>query len=196
MQTPPTPRQRCFGNKPGQGLLAAYHDTEWGVWSDDERYLFEMLVLEGAQAGLNWETVLKKRENYRKAFYNFDVHKVAAMDDAALQRLMHNPGLIRNRLKIQSVRQNAQVFLTIQQEYGAFATYLKSFVKEAPRIGRWQKLADVPTTSPESCALSKDLKKRGMRFVGPTILYAYMQAVGLVCDHLQACWRVPKVGGK
>ncbi|MEH0002772.1 MAG: DNA-3-methyladenine glycosylase I [Holosporaceae bacterium] len=196
MQTSQTPKQRCFGNKPGQQLLAAYHDTEWGVWSEDERYLFEMLALEGAQAGLNWETVLKKRANYRKAFYNFDVHKVAAMDDAALQHLLQNPGLIRNRLKIQSVRQNARVFLAIQQEYGAFASYLKSFVKEAPRIGRWQKLADVPTTSPESCALSKDLKKRGMRFVGPTIVYAYMQAVGLVCDHLQACWRAPKAKGK
>lgn len=179
-------KTRCFGS---EELYARYHDEEWGVPSHDDRYLFEMLILEGAQAGLSWETILKRREGYRKAFLDFDPRKVASMTDEVLDALCSNPGIIRHRLKIFSARQNARVFLKIQEEYGSFDRYLWAFVQGKPIIGHWKSLQEVPATTAESNALSKDLKKRGMSFVGSTIIYAYMQAVGLVDDHVTSCWR-------
>jgi DNA-3-methyladenine glycosylase I len=182
-------KQRCFGNKIGQEFYAQYHDEEWGIASHDDQHLFEMLILEGAQAGLSWETILKRREGYRQAFHNFDVVKVASMPDHELEALRNNAAIIRNRLKIYSTRQNAQIFLTIQKEFGSFDNYLWSFVNHKQIIHRWQNLTNVPVTSKESDALSADLKKRGMKFVGSTIIYAYMQAVGLINDHITSCWR-------
>jgi DNA-3-methyladenine glycosylase I len=181
-------KKRCFGNKVGQELYAAYHDDEWGVPSHDDIHLFEMLILEGAQAGLNWETVLKKREGYGIAFHQFDPCKVAAMSDEELMILRTNPALIRNRLKIEAARRNARVFIEIQKEWGSFDAYLWRFVGGNPRVNQWNSIKEIPSTTPESEALSKDLKKRGMRFVGPTIMYAYMQAVGMVNDHTRECW--------
>jgi len=182
-------KQRCFGNKPGQELYAQYHDQEWAIPVHDDRHLFEMLILEGAQAGLSWETILKRRQGYRQAFHNFDVEKVAVMTDEALQALCSNPAIIRNRLKIYSTRQNAQIFLLIQKEFGSFDDYLWSFVNHTQSRNEWQNIADLPITSTASDAISKDLKKRGMKFVGSTIIYAYMQAVGLVNDHSADCWK-------
>ena len=181
-------KKRCFGGAPGQEQYQAYHDCEWGVPSHVDHHLFEMLILEGAQAGLTWETILKRREGYRNAFHHFDPALVASMTDRELEALMHNPAIIRNRLKIFSARQNARVFLKIQQEFGSFDHYLWRFVEGKPIHNTWKELKDIPPTTPESNALSKDLKKRGMTFVGPTIMYAYMQAVGLVNDHLIDCW--------
>lgn len=180
-------KQRCFGNKEGQDLYAHYHDYEWGIPVHEDQKLFEFLILEGAQAGLNWETILKKRSGYQKAFHNFDPQKVAAMGDEDLEALRHNPEIIRNRLKIQSARKNARIFLDIQKEFGSFDRYLWSFVNHKQIRNHWAAFKEVPTETPESIALSKDLKKRGMSFVGPTIMYAYMQAVGLVDDHLTTC---------
>jgi len=182
-------KKRCFGNDPNKKFYADYHDHEWGVPSHDDRHLFEMLILEGAQAGLSWETILKKREGYRKAFHHFDPVKVASMTDHDLEKLCHNPDIIRNRLKIFGTRQNARAFLAIQEEFGSFDAYVWRFVKGVPLIHHRVSFKDVPPTTPESDALSKDLKKRGMTFVGSTIIYAFMQAVGLVNDHLQDCWR-------
>lgn len=182
------PLNRCFGNGPQQKLYAHYHDHEWGVPSHCDQHLFEMLVLEGAQAGLSWETILQKREGYRNAFHHFQVERVAAMQDEELELLRKNPSIVRNRLKIASARKNAQVFLQIQKEASSFDHYLWSFVGGQPKVNHWERWEEVPTSTPESQALSRDLKKRGMRFVGPTILYAYMQAVGLVNDHLTCCW--------
>ncbi len=181
-------KKRCFANKKGQDIYAKYHDEEWGNPVHDDRKLFEMLVLEGAQAGLSWETVLKKREGYRKSFYNFDPKKVAAMRDGELEKLRNNSEIIKNRLKIYSARNNAVVFLALKEEFGSFDSYLWSYVANKPIINHWSKFEDVPITTPESVALSKDLKKRGMNFVGSTIIYAYMQAVGMVNDHLTDCW--------
>jgi DNA-3-methyladenine glycosylase I len=181
-------KARCFGGQQGKDFYAEYHDHEWGVPSHDDQHLFEMLILEGAQAGLSWETILKRREGYRKAFHQFDPVKVAAMKDDELEVLRQNPEIIRNRLKIYGARQNAQAFLKIQQEFGTFERYLWGFVHGEPTRNHWQSFKDVPALTPQSDALSKDLKKRGMTFVGSTIIYAYMQAVGLVNDHLQGCW--------
>lgn len=189
MQKSPDGKTRCFGGKSGQELYAHYHDTEWGVPHHDDRHLFEMLILEGAQAGLNWETILKKREGYRACFHNFNVQKVANMTDEELEGLRNDSRIIRNRLKIFSARKNARVFLEIQKEFGSFDTYLWRFIGGAPRINHWQRFSDVPVTTPESDALSKDLKKRGMSFVGSTIMYAYMQAVGMVYDHPKGCFK-------
>lgn len=180
-------KKRCFGNKPGQEFYAYYHDYEWGVPVHDDRKLFEMLILEGAQAGLSWETVLKKRAGYQKAFHHFVPQKVAAMSDAELEALRQNPAIIRNRLKIYAARKNAQVFLEIQKEFASFDAYVWGFVEGRVIVNHRKSLADVPVTSPQSDALSKDLKKRGMTFVGSTIIYAYMQAVGMVNDHLAEC---------
>lgn len=185
----PDGKRRCFGNKPGQGFYADYHDHEWGIPVHDDRHLFEMLILEGAQAGLSWETILKKRAGYRRAFHQFEPDKVAAMTDAELEAQRGNAEIVRNRLKIYAARKNAQVFLRIQAAYGTFNAYLWRFVDGEPKIGHWPTVASVPVTTPESDALSKDLKKLGMTFVGSTIIYAYMQAVGLVNDHLTDCWR-------
>lgn len=181
-------KRRCFGDKPGQELYADYHDNEWGIPNRDDRHLFEMLILEGAQAGLSWETILKKREGYRRAFHGFDVEKVAAMTDGELEALRENPKIVRNKLKIRAARTNARVYLDIQREFGSFAEYAWSFVGGEPIVNRVDKFEDMPVTTPESEALSKDLKKRGMTFVGPTIIYAYMQAVGMVDDHFAWCW--------
>jgi DNA-3-methyladenine glycosylase I len=189
MQISADGKKRCFGGDPGKEFYAEYHDNEWGIPQHDDRHLFEMLILEGAQAGLSWETILKRREGYRRAFHQFDVAKVASMTDSELERLRENPEIIRNRLKIYSARKNAQVFLKIQEEHGSFDHYVWSFVNGKPIINHWQHIDNMPVTTPESDALSKDLKKRGMSFVGSTIIYAYMQAIGMVNDHPVDCWR-------
>jgi len=182
-------KKRCFGNGAGKEFYADYHDNEWGIPLHDDQRLFEMLILEGAQAGLSWETILKRRNEYRTAFHHFDPVKVASMRDSELEALRHNPGIIRNRLKIYAARHNAKIFLTIQDEFGSFDTYLWRFVNNTPIVNKWHHLIEAPSTTAESNALSKDLKKRGMAFVGPTIMYAYMQAVGMVNDHTVDCWR-------
>jgi DNA-3-methyladenine glycosylase I len=180
---------RCFGGQPGKELYAEYHDNEWGIPAHDDKHLFEMLILEGAQAGLSWETILKRRQGYRKAFYNFDPHKVAAMNDTELEALRLNSEIIRNRLKIYSTRANAQIFLKIQKEFGSFNKYLWAYVNNTPIINHPQTLKDVPSKTAMSDAISIDLQKSGMTFVGSTIIYAYMQAVGLVNDHIADCWK-------
>ncbi|MBA3603045.1 MAG: DNA-3-methyladenine glycosylase I [Parachlamydiaceae bacterium] len=181
-------KKRCFGGQPGKEFYAEYHDREWGIPSHDDTHLFEMLILEGAQAGLSWETILKRREGYREAFYRFDVRKVASMSDRELDDLLLNEKIIRNRLKVYSARKNAMVFIEIQKTFGSFDSYLWSFVNGKPIVNAWGQFQEVPARTVESDALSKDLKKRGMIFVGSTIMYAYMQAVGLVNDHLKDCW--------
>ncbi|MCX5924004.1 MAG: DNA-3-methyladenine glycosylase I [Candidatus Dependentiae bacterium] len=183
-------KKRCFGNGVGKEFYAQYHDDEWAVALHDDRYLFEMLILEGAQAGLSWETILKRRDGYRKAFHGFDVLKVASMSDDELESLILNPDIIRNRLKIYSTRQNAQIFIKIQKKFGSFDKYLWKFVENKTIVTRKKELKDVATKTLQSDALSKDLKKRGMNFVGSTIIYAYMQAIGMVDDHLVDCWKV------
>ncbi len=181
-------KKRCFGNKQGQEFYAYYHDMEWGIPVYKDKKLFELLILEGAQAGLSWETVLKKREGYHRAFHDFDVNKVAQMSDEALEKLRNCPDIIRNRLKIYAARKNARVFIEIQRQFGSFSKYLWAHVDGKPIINHWQSFEEVPVTTDLSDAISKDLKKRGMSFVGSTIIYAYMQAVGLVDDHLKDCW--------
>ncbi|MBM4313580.1 MAG: DNA-3-methyladenine glycosylase I [Deltaproteobacteria bacterium] len=166
-----------------------YHDKEWGVPVYDDRLLFEFLTLESAQAGLNWYTILKKRENFRKAFENFEPAKVAAFDRAKIEELLLNPGIIRNRLKIEATVNNARQFLAVQAEYGNFSKYIWEFVGGKPKINTLQELSDYPATSDESDALSKDLKKRGFKFLGSTVCYAHMQATGMVNDHFLDCFR-------
>ncbi len=170
-------------------LYVAYHDEEWGVPVHEDRRLFEKLVLEGAQAGLSWITILRKREAYRRAYHGFDPVKVAAMSDGELEALLQDPGLVRNRLKIFGARKNARAFLAVQREFGRFDAYLWAFVGGKPQVNHPRTLSDIPTVSPEAAALSKDLKKRGFTFVGPTIMYAYLQSMGLVDDHLSSCWK-------
>lgn len=167
----------------------AYHDREWGVPVHDDRKLFEMLVLEGAQAGLSWITILRKRENYRNAFSNFDPTKIARYDAKKVKALMQNEGIVRNRLKIESTISNAKAFLAVQKEFGSFDAYIWQFVGGRPKVNRWKNIKRLPATTPESDAMSKDLKKRGFRFVGSTICYAFMQATGMVNDHLISCFR-------
>ncbi len=186
--------QRCAWVTPNEPLYIQYHDTEWGVPVHDNRILFEMLILEGAQAGLNWITVLKKRENYRAAFDQFDVEKIAHYDDAKITALLANPGIIRNRPKIQAAIRNAQAYLRVREEFGTFDAYIWSFVGGQPIVNRWQTLREIPAETAESKAMSKDLLKRGFRFVGPTICYAFMQACGLVNDHTIDCFRYLEVG--
>lgn len=178
-------KNRCFGNE--HELYASYHDNEWGKEVHDDTVLFEFLVLEGAQAGLNWYTILKRREGYRKAFKNFDPEKVAKMTDQELEDLRNDEGIIRNKLKIYSARKNARVFLQIQKEFGSFDHYVWGFVNHKQIVNHHQDWSTVHPTTEISDKLSKDLKKRGMSFVGSTIIYAYMQAVGLVDDHLETC---------
>ena len=180
-------KSRCFGSH--SELYARYPDTEWGVPVHDDRTLFEMLILEGAHAGLSWEIILKKRDGYRAVFHNFDVGRVAAMTDEDLAEAVTNPAIVRHRQKVASTRKNAQVFMAIQAEVGSFDAWLWSWVDGATVVGSWATMADIPATTPISDALSKDLKARGMSFVGTTIIYAYMQAVGLVNDHHRGCWR-------
>ena len=166
-----------------------YHDREWGVPVHDDRLQFEFLVLEGAQAGLSWSTILRKREGYREAFANFDPGKVARFTKKRIEKLLTNPAIVRNRLKVNSVVTNAQAFLAVQDEFGTFDDYIWSFVDGEPVQNRFRKDSDIPATSPESDALSKDLKKRGFKFVGSTIMYAHMQATGMVNDHVVDCFR-------
>ena len=170
-------------------LMIAYHDTEWGVPVHDDRKLFEFLVLDAAQAGLSWRTVLLKRENYRKAFDNFDAEKVARYTEKRLQKLLANPGIIRNRLKVRSAVTNARATLNVRDEFGTFDRYIWQFVGGKPRINRIASMKQIPVTSKESDAMSKDLRGRGFNFVGSTICYAFMQAAGLVNDHLVTCFR-------
>lgn len=181
------PRIRCSwaSDKPH---MIRYHDREWGRPVHRDRRLFEMLLLEGAQAGLTWDTILRRREGYRKAFAGFDPAKVAKFTAVRKKQLLGNPGIIRNRLKIDSAVTNAQAFLAVQKEFGSFDRYLWQFVDGKPKLNWRRTMADVPAMSPESDALSKDLKKRGFRFVGSTIVYAFMQAVGMVDDHLNSCF--------
>ncbi len=167
--------------------MQAYHDTQWGVPSRDERHLFEFLILEGAQAGLSWATVLARRAHYRRAFAGFDPARVAHFDRRHIERLLQDAGLIRNRAKLEAAVGNARAFVAVQEACGSFADYLWGFVDGVPRVNAPRSAADVPTQTPQSQALSRDLKRRGFRFVGPTICYAYMQAVGLVNDHLAEC---------
>ena len=170
-------------------LYLAYHDTEWGVPEYNDRKLFELLILEGAQAGLSWLTVLKKRENYRSAFAQFDAKKIATFTDRDVVKLLLNAGIVRNRLKIAATIQNAQSFLVIQKEQGSFADYLWQFAGGKPKTNAWKTLKDIPAKTAESDAMSKDLTKHGFKFVGSTICYAFMQATGMVNDHLVDCFR-------
>lgn len=184
----PDGKNRCFANHVGKEIYATYHDEEWGRPQYEDTHLFEMLILEGAQAGLSWETILKRREAYREVFLGFDPEKVARMSDDDLEKILQDDRIIRNRKKVFATRQNAKVFLAIQKEHGTYSAYHWSFVQNKPIQNHWTQLKDVPAQTSESVAYSKDLKKRGMTFVGPTIIYAYMQAVGLVNDHLTDCW--------
>ena len=170
-------------------LMVQYHDKEWGVPVHDDRTLFEFLVLEGAQAGLSWQTVLNKRENYRKAFHAFQPAKIARYNNKDAQRLLRDPGIIRNRLKVQATINNAKQILQLQREYGSFDKYIWQFVGGKPVKHRFESLGEIPATTNESDSMSKDLRKRGLRFVGPTICYAFMQAVGMVNDHTTKCFR-------
>jgi DNA-3-methyladenine glycosylase I len=174
-------------------LYLDYHDTEWGVPVHDERTLFEFLILEGAQAGLSWSTILNKRQAYIQAFDNFEPTKVASYDDTKIQQLLTNPGIVRNRLKIQAAIQNARSYLKIQDQYGSFDTYIWQFVDGKPIQNSWKSLQEIPATTKESDAMSKELKKRGFTFVGSTICYAFMQAVGMVNDHIVDCFRWQEV---
>ena len=188
-------RIRCAWAADGE-LMQGYHDTEWGVPLHDDQSLFEFLCLEGAQAGLSWRTVLHKRDNYRGAFHQFDIARVAAMKDRELEKLLLDPGLIRNRLKITATRDNAKAALAVIDEHGSLDTYLWSFVDGKPVQNRWQTRGDVPASTSVSDRMSKDMKKRGFRFVGSTICYAFMQATGMVNDHLVECFRHQACAGK
>ncbi len=170
-------------------LTIAYHDQEWGVPQHDDRRLFEMLILEGAQAGLSWLTILKKRENYRQAFNDFDARKIARYDERKVKALLANAGIVRNRLKIGATIQNASAFLAVQKEFGNFDTYIWQFVGGKPKQNAWRALKDIPAKTAESDAMSKDLARRGFKFVGSTICYAFMQATGMVNDHSVDCFR-------
>lgn len=180
-------RVRCGWARNDSSIV--YHDREWGVPQHDDRVLFEFLILEGAQAGLSWDTILRKRENYRAAFDNFHPGKVAAYDRRKLTQLMNDEGIVRNRLKIAGAVQNAKAFLAVQKEFGSFDSYIWQFVGGKPWVNRWRELKQVPARTEQSDAMSKDLKRRGFTFVGSTICYAFMQAVGLVNDHLVSCFR-------
>jgi DNA-3-methyladenine glycosylase I len=174
-------------------LYVCYHDEEWGVPIFEDRKLFEFLILEGAQAGLSWITILKRREGYRKAFADFDPAKVARFTEKRIEKLLQDPGIIRNRLKVRSAVQNARAFQKVQEEFGSFSNYQWSFTEGKPIQNRFRRLSDLPAETPLSRAFSKDLKKRGFNFVGPTIVYAHMQAVGMVNDHLVDCFRHKEV---
>jgi DNA-3-methyladenine glycosylase I len=184
-----TPTTRCAWVGKNDPLMLAYHDREWGVPVHDDRKHFEFLVLEAAQAGLSWAIVLKKREGYRRAFSNFDPQKVARYTETRIEKLVADPAIIRNRLKIQAAVRNARAFLAIQDEFGSFDSYCWQFVEGRPRLNRWKATSEIPASSQESDAFSTDLKRRGFSFVGSTVMYAHMQAVGMVNDHLVGCFR-------
>ncbi len=187
-------KQRCpwCGDDP---LYVKYHDEEWGVPVFDDQKLFEFLVLEGAQAGLSWITILRKRENYRAAYDGFDPVKVASYGEEKIRELLADKGIVRNRRKIEASINNARCFLKVQEEFGSFAAYIWRFVDGKPRQNKWRSLHEIPAQSPEAERLSKDLRKRGFKFVGPTIIYAHMQATGMVNDHLVHCFRYRELGG-
>lgn len=174
-------------------LMIPYHDKEWGVPQHDDRVLFEFLILEGAQAGLSWSTILAKRAAYRKAFSNFDPKKVAKYSPEKIAELLANPGIVRNRMKIESAVRNARALVKVQKEFGSFDRYIWQFVGGNPKVNRWRSMSQVPAQTPESIQMSKDLLKRGFGFVGPTVCYAFMQAVGLVNDHLVSCFRYAEI---
>lgn len=185
--------ERCAwvpGNDP---VYIAYHDQEWGVPVHDDRLLFEFLILEGFQAGLSWRTILLKRENFRRAFDGFNPERIAGYDEQKVVGLLNDPGIVRNRLKVRAAVTNAQAFIQVQEQFGSFNNYIWQFVGGAPRKNAWQTLADVPARTPESDVLSKDLLQRGFRFVGSTIIYAHMQATGMVNDHTVNCFRYLEV---
>jgi DNA-3-methyladenine glycosylase I len=185
-------RTRCEWGS-GHPLYVEYHDTEWGVPLHDDRKLFELLVLEGMQAGLNWLTILKKRESFRRAFDGFDPARVAAYDERKVAKLLADPGIIRSERKIRAAIQNAGAFLAVQEESGSFDAYIWQFVGGRPKKNAWKTMADLPAQTPESEAMSRDLKRRGFSFVGPTICYAFMQATGMVNDHVVDCFRYDEV---
>jgi DNA-3-methyladenine glycosylase I len=184
---------RCAWAGGGNPLMMEYHDREWGVPVHHDRRHFEFLLLEAAQAGLSWAIVLNKREGYRRAFSEFDPEKVARYTKARVERLMADPSIVRNRLKIEAAVRNAKAFLAIQQEFGSFDAYCWRFVDGQPKRNRWKTMKEIPATSPESDAFSKDLKRRGLSFVGSTVVYAHMQAIGMVNDHLVGCFRYREV---
>lgn len=187
--------KRCVWASTDDELMQDYHDSEWGVPLHDDRLLFEFLCLEGAQAGLSWRTVLHKREHYRKVFHHFDIERVAKMSDRELEKRLLDPGIIRNRLKVFATRENATAALAAIEEFGSLDVYLWSFADGKPIVNRWRNAADVPATTPLSDHMSKAMKKRGFRFVGSTICYAFMQATGMVNDHLVECFRYGDCGG-
>jgi DNA-3-methyladenine glycosylase I len=181
--------RRCDWVPVGDAAYVAYHDLEWGVPSREDRHLFEMLTLEGAQAGLSWATILGKRDGYRRAFADFDVRRVARFDRRHIERLLRDPGIVRNRMKVESTVNNARRLLEVRKELGDVAGYLWQFVDGAPIVGKWRSISEIPAATAESEAMSKDLKRRGFRFVGPTVCYAFMQGVGMVNDHTTTCFR-------
>jgi DNA-3-methyladenine glycosylase I len=181
--------RRCAWVPDGDELYAAYHDEEWGVPERDDRALYELLTLEGAQAGLSWSTILRKREGYRRAFEGFDPAVVAGFDDARVELLLQDAGIVRNRIKVASTVENAQRVLEVQEELGSFSELLWGFVDGEPLVGGWKTVGELPAETPVSKAMSKELKRRGFRFVGPTVCYAFMQAAGLVNDHTTSCFR-------
>jgi DNA-3-methyladenine glycosylase I len=185
-------KSRCKWAGPEQ-IYLDYHDYEWGVPVYDDRTLFEFLILEGAQAGLSWITILKKRENYRRAFDNFDPSKIANYDEKKIEELLQDPGIIRNRRKIEGAIDNARAFLKVQEEFGSFSQYIWGFVGGKPRVNHWTSHGEIPAQTSESQAMSRDLRKRGFKFVGPTICYAFMQAVGMVNDHTVDCFRYEEI---
>lgn len=186
-------QKRCGWVRLGNILYEEYHDTEWGVPVHDDHILFEFLILESAQAGLSWETILKKRESYRKAFANFNVKKVATFTACDIARLMHDAGIVRNHLKITATINSAQLFIDIQKEYGSFASYVWQFVGGKPIDNKRKSLEDIPATTQEAEAFAHDMKKRGFKFFGPTICYAFMQATGMVNDHVTDCFRYQEI---
>jgi DNA-3-methyladenine glycosylase I len=188
--------KRCEWSGLEDPLLRNYHDKEWGVPVHDDRMMFEFLVLEGAQAGLSWGTILRKRDSFRRAFDGFDPARVATYDERKVARLLKNPGIIRNRLKIDSAVQNAKAFLAVQREFGTFDSYVWRFVGSKTKVNRWKVVKQIPAATPESNAMSKDLQGRGFRFVGPTTCYAYMQATGMVNDHVTSCFRYREFVGE
>ncbi len=186
-------KKRCAWVNLKNDLYIKYHDEQWGVPVYDDRMLFEMLILEGAQAGLSWETILNKRENYKKAFDDFDVEKIANYDEKKELELLSNAGIVRNKLKIKSAIKNAKVFIKIQEEFGSFSSYIWGFVNNKPIQNHFENISQIPTHTELSDKISKDLKKRGMSFVGTTIIYAYMEAIGMINDHECDCFRYDKI---
>jgi DNA-3-methyladenine glycosylase I len=187
--------ERCSWVPDGDELYAAYHDEEWGVPERDDRALYELLTLEGAQAGLSWSTILRKRDGYRRAFEEFDPAVVARFDEARVELLFQDPGIVRNRLKVASTVENARRVLEVREELGSFSELLWGFVDGEPLVGGWKTVGELPAETPVSKAMSKELKRRGFRFVGPTVCYAFMQAAGLVNDHTVSCFRYRELAG-